>query len=630
MLWTLFFSSAPLPFLAGTAVVAPAPPWTRREKRGFLVPSVPRGAWCVVRGVVTAAAVVRRCGQVSRSWRAASRGPPGERDGVWTERHREGAELRKYESYIKPLSLQAHVHASHECPSDRLPASHLTRPNHGQSVGSWRRESAKHVRVGRIVNLFASRYPRPISSPTLSQVMDTKHTIDDMPEILQKLGSANKAEAVKTALGMLLDVASDEMAAQQVARAKSIVPRVVGWCTSKDMEQRKMAVTCCALLSQHECCAADIGSKEFLQTMMNLCKSKDKGLQKNVAQYFSMAGGNNLVRDRILEENIDEQVWLFVKSKDPAVMKLGIIAFSKIANDPEAATKLVAKDIEELVKFFFNRITKTDDTEVERWCLIAVARLALSTEFSEKLAMADKFPLIFNKANDNIASRKLAAALVIANLANNKNLRVKLVKHKAYQLFVEMAKVSSARKDMAEYQRVAALGLKNLSSNFDLRSLAAKVGALEAVVKMLRSRNIETARYAAKAASELSLHEENGRKMVLAGALKPLLEMAKSGDAMCENEAVMALANLALSEDNQKQFVKEGGMAAIEVMTVSRNPRVQAQAKRLLTRMRMSKMRAAARLAGKLATEKIEQQKKLEEGMYMSGSDSEEDDDEDD
>jgi hypothetical protein len=45
------------------------------------------------------------------------------------------------------------------------------------------------------------------------------------------------------------------------------------------------------------------------------------------------------------------------------------------------------------------------------------------------------------------------------------------------------------------------------------------VGALEAVVKMLRSRNVETARYAAKAASELSLHEENGRKMVLgAGA----------------------------------------------------------------------------------------------------------------
>lgn len=65
------------------------------------------------------------------------------------------------------------------------------------------------------------------------QVMDTRHTVDDMPEILQKLNSATKVEAVKSALGMLADVAGDEMAAQQVARSSAIVPRVVGWCTSK-------------------------------------------------------------------------------------------------------------------------------------------------------------------------------------------------------------------------------------------------------------------------------------------------------------------------------------------------------------------------------------------------------------
>jgi len=143
-----------------------------------------------------------------------------------------------------------------------------------------------------------------------------------------------------------------------------------------------------------------------------------------------------------------------------------------------------------------------------------------------------------------------------------------------------------------------------------LRALAAKVGALEAVTKMLRSRNVETARYAAKAASELSLHEENGRKMVLGGALKPLLEMAKSGDATCETEAVTALGNLALSQDNQTQFIKEGGMAAIEVMTLSRNPRVQHMAKKLLTRMRMSKLRAAARMAGMMATRQKELERK--------------------
>jgi hypothetical protein len=196
----------------------------------------------------------------------------------------------------------------------------------------------------------------------------------------------------------------------------------------------------------------------------------------------------------------------------------------------------------------------------------------------------------------------LPAALCIANCAANKLLRVRLVKHRAFQLFVEMSKVGShARKDMADFQRVAALGLRNLASNFDLRALAGKIGALEAVVKMLRSKDLEVARYAAKAASELSLHEENGRKMVLAGAFKPLIEMAKSGDAYCETEAVAALANLALTEDNQKQFQKEGGMAAIEVMTLSKNPRVQHLAKRLVSRMRVAKMKTAARFAVQMA-----------------------------
>jgi hypothetical protein len=68
-------------------------------------------------------------------------------------------------------------------------------------------------------------------------------------------------------------------------------------------------------------------------------------------------------------------------------------------------------------------------------------------------------------------------------------LRVRLIKYRALQLFVGMSQVSSnARKDMQDFQRVAALGIRNLSASFDLRALAGKMGALEAVVKMLRAK----------------------------------------------------------------------------------------------------------------------------------------------
>ena len=450
---------------------------------------------------------------------------------------------------------------------------------------------------------------------------EARHDIDDMPDILQKLTAAKQNAAAKVALKMLLDVAETEMASSAVVRSGKVVPKLVAWVSSKDPEVKANALDCCALLSMHDTgCAEEIGTPEFLTQVGNMYKAKDKKLAEAAARFFSKAGGNKTVRQRILDGGVHKQLWMMVKSKKESVMKLGLIGYSKLADDPAAAEKLCEDDVEELVKFFFIRIAKTDDTDVEKWCLIAVARLSLATEFGNKLAAMDKFGVLFVKANDTIAGRKLPAALAIANLATNKMLRVRLIKYRALQLFVEMSKVSSnARRDMQDFQRVAALGIRNLAGSFDLRALAGKMGALEAVVKMLRSKDLDVARFAAKAASELSLHEENGRKMVLAGALKPLIDMAKSGDAYCETEAVAALANLAMGDDNQKQFMKEGGMAAIEVMTLSKNPRVQHNAKRLISRLRLAKMRTAGRFAAQMAASQKELQRKREAMGYMGG-----------
>ena len=49
-------------------------------------------------------------------------------------------------------------------------------------------------------------------------------------------------------------------------------------------------------------------------------------------------------------------------------------------------------------------------------------------------------------------------------------------------------------------------------------------------------------RSAAVATSELTLHEDNARKMCMAGVIKPLLDMARSGDRFQENDAIQALS----------------------------------------------------------------------------------------
>ena len=342
---------------------------------------------------------------------------------------------------------------------------------------------------------------------------DAKHDIDDMPDILQKLTAAKQNAAAKVALKMLQDVAETETASSAVFRSGKVVPKLMAWVSSKDPEVKSSALNCCALLSTHDTgCAESIGTPEFLTQVGNMYKAKDKKLGEAAARFFSKAAGNKTVRQRVLDGNVHKQLWMMVKSKKESVMKLGLIGYSKLADDPAAAEKLCEDDVEEvslfyfyfhvgnwsdgnvfflsqLVKFFFIRIAKTDDTDVEKWCLIAVARLSLAAEFGNKLAAMDKFGILFVKANDTIAGRKLPAALAIANLATNKMLRVRLIKYRALQLFVGMSQVSSnARKDMQDFQRVAALGIRNLSGSFDLRALAGKMGALEAVVKMLRAK----------------------------------------------------------------------------------------------------------------------------------------------
>jgi hypothetical protein len=110
--------------------------------------------------------------------------------------------------------------------------------------------------------------------------------------------------------------------------------------------------------------------------------------------------------------------------------------------------------------------------------------------------------------------------------------------------------------------------------------------------------------------------------MVDFGVFPPLIALAKSGDKYCEDEAVTALANLALTEDNQAEFQKEGGMEAMEVMALSRNPKVVKIAKRLTMRVRMTKLRTAARFAGKMAA--VQKEELMKKGEWNEDGDKDE------
>mmetsp|Transcript_1285 Transcript_1285/g.4291 ORF Transcript_1285/g.4291 Transcript_1285/m.4291 type:complete len:473 (-) Transcript_1285:817-2235(-) len=449
------------------------------------------------------------------------------------------------------------------------------------------------------------------------KVIDAPPSKEELPNFLAQLKSATRPDPQKACARGLMFLCKDEACTAQVVKQGGVAT-ILTWTAAKDSSLQFQALRTATVIAGHEDGAAAVVTPEFVRQLMTYNKGKDRALLLPSVSLLAVAATIEAARQVMVDEGLWEWTLALSKTKNNAMRHQALLLMSKLAENVDQAHKAVATDIDGLIKYLFDTAFLVDDTNVEKSALTCIARLGVVKEFGDKVAETNNLSKLFRAANDSIASRKVPAALAVANMANNKDLRVKLVKHRAYQLFVEMGKVGSQRADMMEYQRIAALGIRNLASNYQLRELADKVGALPVVVKMLGSPVVEVQRYAAKACSELTLHEENGRKLCFGGALLPLISMARSGDRYCENEAVTALSNLAISEENQRHMVKEGGVRALQYLTHSSNPRVTATANKLITRIRMAKLRTAARFAGRLAI-----QQRMDNGEDVGGGDME-------
>ncbi len=302
-------------------------------------------------------------------------------------------------------------------------------------------------------------------------------------------------------------------------------------------------------------------------------------------------------------------VALAAPAAPPAAARAGLALLARLADAaPGAAAAIVdahgAESLATLLLASRAAAHSKEHTDWENAAYTAIARLALVEAFAEALQAAGGVAPLVAAAADEIPTVRSAAAHALACLAAHKRLRPELVRRRCLQLFVSLAaQPRSRRKDLADCQRVGALGLANLTATYHFRAAAAKAGALDAVAALLRSGDPETRRTAANAAASLALHEENGRRLCFGGALPPLLLMARSGERAAELAAVTALSALAINPENREQLIREGGLHALQYLANSGDARAAGAAKAVLSRMRVARLRAAARLAGQVAVQ---------------------------
>ena len=294
----------------------------------------------------------------------------------------------------------------------------------------------------------------------------------------------------------------------------------------------------------------------------------------------------------------------------PAACRAGLRLLARLADAPEGGTAALcdaagsAGALARLCLAARSAAAVREKVDWENAACAAVGRLARTFEpFADAILEADGLTLFVKAARDDIPSRRASAGYALACLAAHKRCRPALVRARCLQLFVALASTSSQRADLADCQRVAGLGLANLCASYHFRAAAARAGALEAATALMRAPSAAVRAGGAAAVAALALHEDNGRRLCFGGALTLLLAMARGGDPRCEAPAVRALAALALNRDNQAALLREGGVHALQYVASSDDPAAANEATALLHRLRMERLRGAARLAGAAALE---------------------------
>jgi len=119
----------------------------------------------------------------------------------------------------------------------------------------------------------------------------------------------------------------------------------------------------------------------------------------------------------------------------------------------------------------------------------------------------------------------------------------------------------------------------------DVKMKAVQEGALEPLVRLLTSEDVEILREVCAALNNLSLGDENKYEIAKSSATVALVAHMQSEDLAVAAQAAGCLANLAELRDNQRLVAAEGGVrAAISVMR-SRFVEVQREAGRLVANL---------------------------------------------
>jgi hypothetical protein len=158
----------------------------------------------------------------------------------------------------------------------------------------------------------------------------------------------------------------------------------------------------------------------------------------------------------------------------------------------------------------------------------------------------------------------------LANLLSNEETH-----HVLYQQGALLALVKLTETDLDITQRYAAMGLRFLAADPEIRVFIVRDGHVAPFVILAASPVLEYRRTAATCFASFTLHESNKSAMVRVGVIKALLALAIDEDLPTKRDALFSVANLAESLELQGDLIREGVLKVLCEVASHNDARVQ-------------------------------------------------------
>lgn len=203
---------------------------------------------------------------------------------------------------------------------------------------------------------------------------------------------------------------------------------------------------------------------------------------------------------------------------------------------------------------------------------------------SEREAVADLLNYLENRSETDFFSGEPLAAL--STLVYSRNIDLQ---RSASLTFAEITEREARAVDRAalepilfllespdiEVQRAASAALGNLAVEPSNKVLIVQLGGLQPLIRQMNSPNVEVQCNAVGCITNLATHEDNKARIARSGALAPLTRLAKSKDMRVQRNATGALLNMTHSDDNRQQLVSAGAIPVLVSLLGSPDTDVQ-------------------------------------------------------